>query len=221
MCNVLNRPGFVYKKPKHVPGKADPEKQKEFVAEYQKLRENASPNEVFYFGDGCHPRHNSVPAFGWIRRGRERALKSNCSRQHVNINGFINMDTHTTCVDFPETVNAETTRKLFQKLISKHDSGTIIHVFVDNAQYYHVRSLKEYLSKTNVRLYFFPPCSPNLNPIERLWRFFKKKVLCNRYISEYSDFVRACKNFFRRRKRYCAELRTLINENFTLLQVEN
>ena len=121
MCNVLNRPGFVYKKPKHVPGKADPEKQKEFVAEYQKLRENASPNEVFYFGDGCHPRHNSVPAFGWIRRGRERALKSNCSRQHVNINGFINMDTHTTCVDFPETVNAETTRKLFQKLISKHD----------------------------------------------------------------------------------------------------
>ncbi|MDO4569742.1 MAG: transposase [Planctomycetia bacterium] len=40
--------------------------------------------------------------------------------------------------------------------------------------------LREFLIKTNVRLHFLPAYSPNLNPIERLWRFFKKKVLYNR-----------------------------------------
>ncbi|MDO4569058.1 MAG: hypothetical protein Q4D38_01575 [Planctomycetia bacterium] len=53
-------------------GKADVEKQEEFVAEYRQLRENTDENEVFYFGDGCHPRHNSLPAYGWIRRGEGR-----------------------------------------------------------------------------------------------------------------------------------------------------
>ena len=218
MCALLNRIGFVYKKPKHVPGKADAQKQKEFVEEYRKLRENASETDVFYFGDGCHPRHNSVPAFGWIRRGKEHELKSNCGRQHININGLINIDNHTTCVDFPETINAETTRTLFRKLIKRHAPGTIIHVFVDNAKYYHAKILEEFLSKTNVRLHFLPPYSPNLNPVERLWKFFKKKVLANHYIEHFCDFVRETKNFFRRRKRYLSELSTLITENFHILE---
>ncbi|MDO4549979.1 MAG: IS630 family transposase [Planctomycetia bacterium] len=121
------------------------------------------------FGDGCHPRHQSIPAYGWIRRGKEHALKSNSSRQHVNINGLINIDTHATCVDFPETVNAKTTIRLFKKLISRHDPKTVIHVFVDNARYYRAALLREFLSHTKIRLHFLPTYSPNLNPIERLW----------------------------------------------------
>ncbi|MDO4569998.1 MAG: IS630 family transposase, partial [Planctomycetia bacterium] len=55
-------------------------------------------------------------------RGEERELKSNCSRQHININGVINIDTLATCVTFPKTINAQTTIELFKKLISRHDS---------------------------------------------------------------------------------------------------
>ena len=194
---LLHRLGFVYKKPKHVPGKADPKRQEEFVSEYRKLRANAGENEVFYFGDGCHPR------------------------QHININGLINIDTHATCVDFPETINAETTEKLFKKLISRHTPDTVVHVFLDNARYCHAKSLQEFLDGKNVRVHFLPPYSPNLNPIERLWLFFKKKVLYNRYFVEFREFVQECKNFFRRRKRYLPELRTLITENFQLLALEN
>ncbi len=124
---------------------------------YRKLRENASETDVFYFGDGCHPRHNSVPVFGWIRHGKEPELKSNGGRQHLNINGLINIDKHTTCVDSPETINAETTRTLFRKLIERHAPGTIIHVFVDNAKYYHAKILDEFLSQTNIRLHFCRP----------------------------------------------------------------
>ncbi|MDO4585621.1 MAG: hypothetical protein Q4D62_16185 [Planctomycetia bacterium] len=67
-----------------VPGKADVQKQEKWIAQYHELRQNAGSNEFFYFDDGCHPRlsagkqvHNSVPAYGWIRRGAKRFLKSN------------------------------------------------------------------------------------------------------------------------------------------------
>ena len=74
----------------------------------------------------------------------ECELKSNCSRQDVNINGVININTLSICVTFPEMVNAQTTVELFKKLIPLHDSKTIVHVFVDNARYYHSKLLREF-----------------------------------------------------------------------------
>ncbi|MDO4550793.1 MAG: hypothetical protein Q4C96_06035 [Planctomycetia bacterium] len=62
----------------------------------------------------------------------------------MNINGLINIDTHATCVDFPVTVNAKTTIRLFKKLISRHDPKTVIHVFVDNARYDRAALLREF-----------------------------------------------------------------------------
>ncbi|MDO4585558.1 MAG: winged helix-turn-helix domain-containing protein [Planctomycetia bacterium] len=92
MCRLLRELDFAYKKPKHV-------------------WKNASENEVFYFGDSCLQRHNSLPAYGWIRRGEEWELKSNCLSQYININGVINIDTLATCVTFPKTNNPQTTIK--------------------------------------------------------------------------------------------------------------
>ncbi|MDO4571406.1 MAG: hypothetical protein Q4D38_13555 [Planctomycetia bacterium] len=77
------------------------------MAEYRQRRKNASENEVFYFGDGCHPQHNSLPAYGRIRRGEERELKSNCLCQYININGVINIDTLATCVTFPAMIQKQ------------------------------------------------------------------------------------------------------------------
>ena len=72
--DLLARLGFVYKKPKHVPGKLDPEKQKAFVEEYEKLLETKGENDPIYFVDATHPQHNSIPAYGWIRRGKEKIV---------------------------------------------------------------------------------------------------------------------------------------------------
>ncbi|MCL2117298.1 MAG: winged helix-turn-helix domain-containing protein [Planctomycetaceae bacterium] len=72
---LLHRLDFVDKKPKHVPGKLDPEKQAAFIAAYAKLRKNHGKNDPIDFGDGCHPQFNSIPAFGWIRRGSDRNIR--------------------------------------------------------------------------------------------------------------------------------------------------
>jgi len=215
---LLHRLGFVYKKPKHRPGKLDPAKQAEFIAEYKTLRENKGENDPFYFGDACHPQFNSIPAYGWIRRGVDKELKANHGRERVNINGAVNIDTMEIVTDFADSVNSQSTIRLFRKLETMHPDADVIHVITDNAKYYKSKVLKKFLEKSKIEMHFLPGYSPNLNLIERLWKFFKKKILYNKYYPTFAEFVSACKGFFRCRTKYLAELRTLLTENFQQYQ---
>lgn len=216
--HLLKRLGFVYKKPKHVPGKLDPAAQKAFIKEYEKLLKTKGENDPVYFVDACHPQHNSIPAYGWIRRGVEKELPSNGGRKRVNINGAVDIKSVETVVDFSKTINDRSTLRLFRKLEKKHPDAIEIHVILDNASYYKSKWLKAELKCTKIVLHYLPGYSPNLNVIERLWKFFKKKILYNKYYEKFEDFVVSCKNFFRCRTRYRAELRTLLTDNFHLFK---
>lgn len=211
---LLHRLGFVYKKPKHVPGKLDPEAQAAFLDEYEKLKKIKGENDPIYFADAVHPQFNSIPAWGWIRRGKDKELKSNSGRKRVNINGALNLETLETTTDFAKTINGESSFRLFKKIEAKHPEAKAVHVILDNASYYISGWLKDKLKDSKIVLHFLPGYSPNLNLIERLWKFFKKKILYNKYYEKFEDFVSACKSFFRCRKKYQAELRTLLVDNF-------
>ena len=211
---LLHRLDFVYKKPKHVPGKLDPEKQEAFLSEYAKLRKTKGKHDPVYFADACHPQHNSIPSYGWIKRGKDKELKSNGGRKRVNINGAVNIDTMEIVTDFSKTINSESSLRLFQKIEAKHPKAKAIHLILDNASYYISRWLKEKLKGSKIVFHYLPGYSPNLNLIERLWKFFKKKILYNRYYEKFEDFLSACQGFFRCRTKYRDELRSLLTENF-------
>ena len=218
MKDLLHRLDFVYKKPKHVPGKLDSHKQKEFVAEYEKLLKTKGANDPVYFFDACHPQPNSIPAYGWIRRGTDKLLPSNGSRKRVNIHGALNIHTRETVVEFALSVTKESTLRLCRRLLKKHPLSKYIPIWLDGASYYTSPWLREKLKGTRIVVHALPSYSPNLNLIERLWKFFKKEVLYNRYYAKFSDFVKACKSFFRCRTKYKEELRTLLTENFHLYE---
>ena len=58
-----------------------------------------------------------------------------------------------------------------------------IIMVLDNVAYHHARRIKEWLSKQNrLELFFLPPYSPDLNAIERVWWYMRKKITHNRYI---------------------------------------
>ena len=134
--DLLHRLDFTYKKPKYVPGKLDTEKQKAFVTKSRRLRKSKGENDPIYFANACHPQHNSVPAYGWIRRGVEKHLKSNGGRKRVNIHGAVNIETHAIVTDFAKSVNKESSLRLFKKIEAKHPKAEKVHVFVDHASYY-------------------------------------------------------------------------------------
>ena len=219
VTDLLHRLGFSYKKPTHVPGKQDPAKQQAFLEEYEQIKAAKGQNDPIYFTDATHPQHNSVPAYGWIKTGQEKELKANCGRQRLNINGAINIETLEPTTGFYDTINADSTMDLFYKIEAKHPDAETIYIIADNARYYHACLLKDHLEGTKIQLIYLPPYSPNLNLIERYWKFFKKTVMHNHYYQTFEQFKQACKSFFRKRKKYLPELQNLLTENFHIQTV--
>ena len=215
---LLNRMGFVYKKPVLTPCKADVEKQKEFVAEYRELKNNLSENDQIYFVDGVHPQHNSIAGYGWIKRGQTKHLKTNNGRQRVNINGAINLETKQVIYVEDERINAQTMIALLLQILEAQKEGKI-HIILDNARYYHAKIVKEFLEKNpRIQLHFLPPYSPNLNIIERLWHILKKEVVYNEFYMRFCDFERAVLNFFKDEVWRGHKLENMLTDNFHIIK---
>ncbi len=218
MTSLLHLLNFSYKKPKHIPGKADIEAQKDFVKGYRKLSKNKAPEDKIYFVDGVHPMHNSQPAYGWIRKGQDMVLKANTGRQRLNLNGAYNLEDHEVIIQETEMINAQSTVSLLNEILRKQPLG-MIYIILDNARYYRNEQVRLFVENNKrICLLFLPPYSPNLNIIERLWKFFKKKVIYNSYYEKFALFRKYCLDFFRRLGKYKAELQTLMTDNFQLIQ---
>ena len=216
--DLLHRLNYSYKKPKLVPGKADANAQEEFVEFYKELKRTKRANDPVYFMDGSHPQHNSVGAYGWIRKGKIKELKSNTGRQRLNINSAFNIEELSAVSDYGDSINAQSTISLLKKVEFRHPDAESIYTICDNARYYRSRMVRNYLEKSKIKLIFLPPYSPNLNLIERLWKYFRKRVLYNKYYETFDEFKKACKSFFRRIKRYKGELSSLMTENFQIIE---
>lgn len=217
---LLHRLGFVYKKTKQIPGKANPEKQHSFIKFYHRLKKKVKKsNAVLYFLDGTHPQHNAVAAYGWIKKGVTKELRTNTGRTRVNLNGALNAEDHSVVVREEETINKEATLRLFEDLETKHPDADTIYCIADNARYYRAKDVQRYVAASKIKLIFLPPYAPNLNLIERLWKFFHRQVLYNRYYEKRVDFQAAIHAFFSdvNAGKYGAELRSLLTENFEII----
>ena len=217
MTALLHRLGYVYKKPKIVPGKADIEAQEIFIKQYKDFMQTKADHDPVLFVDGVHPTHNTMAAYGWLKKGEEREIKSNTGRERLNINGAIDIETLGVTVVSGEAVNSETTIDLFTAIEEQYPLALTIYIILDNARYYHSKQMKAYLANSRIKLIPLPSYSPNLNLIERLWHFFKKKVLYNQYFNKFKDFEKAAMKFFTNIGDYKDELATLMNEEFLLI----
>lgn len=219
MTDLLKRLDYVYKKPKVLPGKhPDPQVQQAFIEKYETLKQTKGKDDPIYFMDGTHPRHNPVTAFGWIKRGVNKTLESNTGRKRVNINGAVAVESLDVEVDFAESVNAQSTISLLSKLEAKHKKAETIYVICDNARYYRSRLVQAYLEDSKVELIFLPAYCPNLNLVERLWKYFRKEMLYNKYYEHFADFNEACHAFFEDVKEHAKALRSLLIENFQIIR---
>ena len=196
MRNWLQRHGFSYKKPALVPGKANEQQQREWLAEYEKLKLNLPEDETICFMDGVHPTHNVQTAYGWIKKGVRKEIPANCGRSRLNLSGAIDVIDHKILVQEDKMLNANATISFIRKIEDAYQTKKRIHLFCDNARYYRNKNVTKYLKTSKIQLHFLPPYSPNLNPIERLWKWMKERVIYNTYYSEFEDFKSAVFGFF-------------------------
>ena len=113
-----------------------------------------------------------------------------------------------------ESVNAQSTIELHEKIKANQPSGKLFFI-ADNARYYRSNMVSEYLKRNKrVKLIFLPPYSPNLNLIERLWKFYKKEVLYNRYYPSFCDFKKATHDYFESLQERKEDLIALLKDKF-------
>lgn len=221
VTKLLHRLGFVYKQVVLIPGKLSEEKQASWVKEYEVLKENKKDDEIILFGDGVHPTHNIHKTKAWVKRGEDKQIKTNTGRGRLNINGVLDVEALEVTAHFSETINAQETITLFDKIQKRYADKSKIVIIVDNARYYKNKDVTVYLADLNCRieLKFLPAYSPNLNFIERLWKFMKKYIIGVKYREKFKEFEYDIHKFFDNIKKYEEKLRPFIGTELHLVKV--
>jgi len=218
MVHLLKRLGFTYKKTKLVPGKANAEKQRQFVKRYEELKANKGEKDEILFMDGVHPQHNPIAGYAWILKGKEKKVLTNTGRKRINLNGAINITDLDVTIRQDEWINAQSTVELFKQIEEKYPHADTIHIIADNAKYYQCGIIWDYLKNSRIDLIPLPTYSPNLNLIERLWKFYKKEILYDTYYESFAKFKQASMSFFENIREYREKLESLLTENFQIIQ---
>lgn len=142
-------------------------------------------------------------------------LKTPAGRQRLNVLGALNAVTRQFVSIVNDTyVTAQTTCELLDKLRMLHGDEPITLV-MDNARYQHCQLVVAHAATLGIDLLFLPGYSPNLNLIERLWKFIKKDCLRGRYYPTHQQFQEAIlASLSRINTTHQPALRTLLTLNF-------
>lgn len=222
MAKLLGRLGFVWKRPKRVPAKADAAAQRSFldgVLLPLMAAAEADPAQPLYFVDATHPAYDAHPACGWMRRGETVMLKSSHGRVNVTLNGALSWPGREVVTREAKVITGAEMIALFEDLAARHPTASAITVVLDNATYNRAAVVRAWLAREGcrVRLAYLPPYAPNLNLIERLWWFFKKKTLWNTHYPTLADFKSAIRGFFDGIQCWASELEPLLTKKFHVI----
>lgn len=214
----MKKNGYKPYKPKSVPGKSDPVQQKlyrDYVLE--NLIQGALEDKyLLYFADGVHLIYGYMGQKCWAKERPK--LRSSYGRKRFNCLGFLDAKTfQVTTITNDTYLNSQSLIDGMVKLRYEHPGKQII-IVLDNAGYQHNEWVKKCAEYVGVKLSFLPPYSPNLNLIERLWKFLKKKVVTNKYYDSFSDFCYSVENFLDNvHVEHYDELKSLLTFNFEIL----
>lgn len=218
MRDLLHRIGVSYHKASGFFWKADPDKQEEFVHKYERQKQQADGQKIRrYFVDGCHPVWGVEMLYCcWLLVGQRLLVGVGGGRKRLNILGAY-------CPDDQEYLDLRLTRdningqqfvNLLRQLRSSHPQTERFILYLDNARYYHAEVVKEWLVRhPEFQLEPLPAYSPNLNLIERLWKFLRNKAF-TRWHRSFEELQAAVSAVLDHLEDYREELTSLMVEKF-------
>jgi transposase len=146
-------------------------------------------------------------------------VRAAAGRQRFNVLGAWDAVAHRLiAVTNTTVVNTETMSELLRKIAASGLTGPITLV-LDNARYQHNAAVKALAQQLGITLLFLPAYSPNLNLIERLWKFIKRRALYGRYHPTFAEFQAAIQEVLDGLSTsYAEQVKTLMTHNFQLFE---
>jgi len=174
-----------------VPSKANLDEQEAFKKEKlePRLEEAQSGQRAVFFMDAAH--FVLAPFLGFLWCFTRLFVKAPAGRKRYNVLAALNAITHELVTITNDTyINAQSVCNLLWKLAGLN-LGVPITLVLDNARYQKCKIVQELAHSLNIELLYLPAYSPNLNLIERLWKFTKKQCLYSKYYSDFKSFKEA------------------------------
>ena len=177
------------------------------------MAEAREGQRTLFFVDAAHFVMGSF--LGWVWCAVRLFVRAASGRQRYNVLGALNAVTHELIrVTNDGYITAETVCELLRKL-SQLRLATPITLVMDNARYQRCELVQALAKSLGIELLFLPSYSPNLNLIERLWKFVKKKALNSRRHEDFAAFQRAINDCLdQTTTKYHVELKTLLTQKF-------
>ena len=174
-----------------MPAKADPIAQKQFHDDTLQplLKAAVAGKRTVFFVDAAHFVRGAFLAYLWCYV--RWIVPTGAGRQRYSVLGALDAVSRAlVCETTDGTVDQVTVGRLLLKIRDAHPQGPI-SVVGDNARYQHTAIVRGIAAYARIDLVYLPPYSPNLNLIERVWKFVKKEALANRTFADYPAFKAA------------------------------
>jgi len=132
-----------------------------------------------------------APFLGWRWCLNRLFVRSATGRRRSNVLGAVNAVTHQ-CLRVTKegSINAETVGTLLRTLAGA-GLGIPLTLVLDNVKYQRCELVQSLARSLGLELLFLPSYSPNLNLIERRWRFVRKRSLKSTYYESVAQFQAA------------------------------
>jgi len=144
-----------------------------------RLAEAKAGQRAVFFVDAAHFVLGSF--LGWMWCACRLFVKAASGRQRYNVLGALNAVSHELVrVTNSTYITAQSVCELLRR-IAALGLNTPITLVLDNARYQRCQLVKDLAGALKIQLLFLPSYSPNLNLIERLWKFVKKVALNSRH----------------------------------------
>jgi transposase len=174
-----------------LPAKADPDEQARYLVEElePRLAQARAGQRAVFFVDAAH--FVLAPFLGFLWSLTRIFLRAPAGRQRFNVLGALNALTHELFTVTNDTyITATEVCALLQQLAALN-LGIPLTVVLDNARYQRCAQVVTLATSLQMELCFLPPYSPNLNLVERLWKFVKKQCLYSIYYADFAAFKTA------------------------------
>jgi transposase len=174
-----------------MPAKADPDQQADYIDHpiEPRLADAHAGHRAVFFMDAAP--FVLAPFLGFLWSVARLFIRAPVGRQRFNVLGALNALTHELITVTNETyIIATQVCELLQKLAALN-LGVAISVFLDNARYQKCAVVMATAAQLQIELCCLPAYWPNLNLIERLWKFVKKQCLYSRYYAAFTAFKTA------------------------------
>lgn len=154
-----------------------------------RLEQAQAGQRTVFFVDAAHFVLGAY--LGWLWCFARVVVRAPSGRQRFNVLGALHAITHQLItVTNDSSINSLSVCELLEK-IAALGLSTPITLVMDNARYQRCQLVLERAKQLGIELLFLPPYSPNLNLIERVWRFVRKECLYNTYYEHFEPFKQA------------------------------